>query len=132
MFSANTYINRRNELKSKVGRGLILFLGNEESGMNYRDNVYPFRQDSTFLYYFGIDAPSLHAVIDLDNDEEIIFGNELSIDDIIWTGPKEPLTEKAAKAGITQVRPASAVGGYLQEVLKRKQAIHYLPPYRGE
>lgn len=132
MFSANTYINRRNELKSKVGRGLILFLGNEESGMNYRDNVYPFRQDSTFLYYFGIDAPSLHAVIDLDNDEEIVFGNELSIDDIVWTGPKEALTEKAAKAGIKQVRPASAVAGYLQDILKRKQPVHYLPPYRGE
>lgn len=113
-------------------RGLILFLGNEESGMNYRDNVYTFRQDSSFLYYFGIDAPSLHAIIDLDNDQEILFGDELSIDDIIWTGPKEPLTEKAAKAGITQVRPSSALAGFLQKVQERKQTIHYLPPYRGE
>ena len=132
MFSADTYINRRKELKSKLERGLILFLGNEESGMNYRDNVYTFRQDSSFLYYFGIDAPSLHAVIDLDNDQEILFGEELSIDDIIWTGPKEPLTDKAAKAGITQVRPSSSIAGFLQSAQERKQTIHYLPPYRGE
>ncbi|WP_221390033.1 aminopeptidase P family protein [Dyadobacter sp. NIV53] len=132
MFSKQTYIQRRQELKSKVGSGLILFLGNEESGMNYRDNVYPFRQDSTFLYYFGLDFASIHAVIDIDNDQEIIFGDELTLDDIVWTGPKEPLHEKAAKAGITHVKSLSAVSGYLHDVSSRKQNIHFLPPYRGE
>ncbi len=68
-------------------KGLLLFMGNEESSMNYRDNWYPFRQDSSFLYYFGLDLAGLVALIDLDNNREIIFGNELSIDDIIWTGP---------------------------------------------
>ncbi|WP_031530789.1 aminopeptidase P family protein [Dyadobacter crusticola] len=132
MFSKETYIQRRQQLKSKVGSGLILLLGNEESGMNYRDNVYPFRQDSTFLYYFGLDFASIHAVIDIDNDQEILFGNELTIDDIVWTGPKEPLTEKAAKAGIAQVKPLSAIAGYLKSAAERKQVIHFLPPYRGD
>jgi len=132
MFSKQTYIQRRQELKSKVGSGLILFLGNDESGMNYRDNVYPFRQDSTFLYYFGLDVASVHAVIDIDNDQEVIFGNELTLDDIVWTGPKEPLHEKAAKVGIAQVKPLAAISAYLHDVLSRKQSIHFLPPYRGE
>ncbi|MGG7664623.1 aminopeptidase P family protein [Dyadobacter sp. BHUBP1] len=111
---------------------MILLLGNEESGMNYRDNVYPFRQDSTFLYYFGIDQASLTAVIDLDNGSEIIFGDELTIDDIVWTGPKEALAEKAAKVGVSQVKPAAAVGSFLKDALSRGQSIHFLPPYRGE
>ncbi|MEO6283513.1 MAG: aminopeptidase P family protein [Dyadobacter sp.] len=132
MFSKQTYIERRKTLKNKVGSGLILFLGNDDTGMNYHDNVYPFRQDSSFLYYFGLDIASIHAVIDIDNDQEIIFGDELTIDDIVWTGPKEPLREKAAKIGVTQVKPLSAVSGYLHDVLSRKQHVHFLPPYRAE
>lgn len=129
MFSTETYIQRRRILKQKTGSGLLLFLGNEESGMNYRDNVYPFRQDSTFLYYFGLDVAGLTAVIDIDNDQEIIFGDELTIDNIVWTGPKEPLAEKAAKVGISQVKPAAAVSGYLKS---SSVQAHFLPPYRGE
>ena len=132
MFSRDTYIKRRQELKKKVGSGLLLFLGNDESGMNYRDNVYPFRQDSCFLYYFGLDVASIHAVIDIDNDQEIVFGDELTIDDIVWTGPKEPLSEKASKVGIGQVKPLSAISGFLNDVKNRKQTVHYLPPYRAE
>ncbi|GGM94964.1 Xaa-Pro aminopeptidase [Dyadobacter beijingensis] len=132
MFSKSTYLKRRQVLQSKLGSGLVLLLGNEESGMNYRDNVYSFRQDSTFLYYFGIDHPSLTAVIDMDNNREIIFGDELTIDDIVWTGPKEPLAEKAGKVGVTEVKPASAIAGLLKDALSRGQAIHFLPPYRGE
>lgn len=132
MFSKETYIHRRTQLKTKVGSGLILFLGNEDSGMNYRDNVYPFRQDSSFLYYFGLDIPSIQAVIDIDNDQEIIFGNELTIDDIVWTGPKEPLVDKAAKVGVSQVKPLAAIDGFLKSILDKKQQVHFLPPYRAE
>ena len=132
MFSKETYIQRRQELRQKVGNGLILLLGNDESGMNYRDNVYPFRQDSSFLYYFGLDVASIHAVIDIDNDQEIVFGNELTLDDIVWTGPKEALSEKAAEVGIRQVKPLSGISGFLHDVKNRKQTIHYLPPYRAE
>lgn len=119
-------------MKSKVGSGLILFLGNEECGMNYRDNVYPFRQDSSFLYYFGLDVASIYAVIDIDNDQEIVFGDELTIDQIVWTGPKTPLHEKAAKAGVELVKSLSAISGYLRDIQSGKQAIHFLPPYRAE
>jgi Xaa-Pro aminopeptidase len=132
MFSKLTYTNRRQELKEKLGSGLLFFMGNDESGMNYRNNVYPFRQDSSFLYYFGLDVPSIHAVIDIDNDLEIVFGDELTIDQIIWTGPKEALSEKALKAGVTKVKPLSAVSGYLKDAQSRKQTIHFLPPYRAE
>lgn len=132
MFSGTTYLNRRQTLQSKLGSGLILLLGNEETGMNYRDNVYTFRQDSTFLYYFGIDQASLTAIIDTDNDRTILFGDELTIDDIVWTGPKEPLTEKAARVGVTEVKPAAAIGSLLKDALSRGQNVHFLPPYRGE
>ncbi|GGC07306.1 aminopeptidase P family protein [Dyadobacter sediminis] len=132
MFSKQTYISRRNALKQKVGSGLVLLLGNLETGMNYRDNVYPFRQDSSFLYYFGLDVASLHALIDIDNDREMIFGDELTIDDIVWTGPKEALAEKAGKAGVSEVKPLAALSGFLRDAMSRKQQVHYLPPYRAE
>ncbi|NIJ51251.1 aminopeptidase P family protein [Dyadobacter arcticus] len=132
MFSKETYIQRRQILKQKVGSGLLLFMGNEDTGMNYRDNVYPFRQESTFLYYFGLDIASLHAVIDIDNDQEIVFGNELTIDDIVWTGPKEALVDKAAKVGVSKVQPLNAIDSFLKGILSKQQTIHYLPPYRGE
>ena len=76
MFQQKTYIERRNALKEKVGKGLILLFGNEESSMNYTDNTYHFRQDSTFLYYFGIQHPGMVAIIDIENDREIIFGDD--------------------------------------------------------
>lgn len=86
MFNKETYINRRQNLKEAVREGIILFMGNEESPMNYTDNAFPFRQDSSFLYFFGLDRPGLVAVIDIDNEKEIVFGNDISIEDIIWTG----------------------------------------------
>jgi len=82
MFNKETYIQRRNRLKKEIGKGILLFLGNNESGMNYTDNTYHFRQDSTFLYFFGSDYAGLSALIDIDEDREIIFGDELTIDDI--------------------------------------------------
>lgn len=129
MFSKETYIQRRQILKQKLGSGLILLMGNDDVGMNYRDNVYPFRQDSTLLYYFGLDVASLNAVIDIDKDQEIVFGDELTIDDIVWTGPKEPL---AAKVGILTVRPGKTISEYLKTAQARGQTIHFLPPYRGD
>lgn len=86
MFNKETYIQRRNRLKKEIGKGILLFLGNNESGMNYADNTYHFRQDSTFLYFFGSDYAGLSALIDIDEDREIIFGDELTIDDIVWMG----------------------------------------------
>ena len=132
MFSKETYISRRAELKRRVGSGLILFLGNDEVGMNYAANIYPFRQDSSFLYYFGLAYAGLNAIIDIDNDAEIIFGDELTIDDIVWTGTQPTLREKASMVGIAETRPYNDIVSYLADARKKGQQIHYLPTYRGQ
>lgn len=131
-FKKETYIKRRVELKKKVGNGLLLFLGNGEVGMNYEDNGYRFRQDSSFLYYFGGDYAGLAAIIDIDNDKEIIFGNELTIDDIVWMGYQPTIKEKSEVVGITETKPLVELDSYIKSALAKRQTIHFLPPYRGE
>ena len=132
MFARETYVQRRAQLKKNVGSGVLLFLGNEEQGLNYEDNAFLYRQDSTFLYYFGISTPSLAAIIDIDNDREFIFGDELSIDYIVWMGVQPTLRDKSESVGITDVRPAAKLADYLHEAIQKGQTIHYLPPYRAE
>lgn len=130
--SKNTYLRRRNQLKKDVGSGILLFLGNQEVGMNYTDNTYHFRQDSSFLYFFGIDYAGLAAIIDIDEDREIVFGNELTIDDIVWTGKVPTLHERAAISGIEDTRPMKSLKTYVDQALQRGQKVHFLPPYRGD
>lgn len=132
MFSTDTYKNRRAALKRNVGSGLMLFFGNEECGMSYEDNTYHFKQDSSFLYFFGLDYAGLAAIIDVDEDREIIFGNELTIDDIVWMGTQPTLHEKAHRVGISEVRPTSELKSYLDAAASKGQEIHYLPVYRAE
>lgn len=132
MFQKETYINRRRALKQSVGSGLLLFLGNTEVGVNYADNAYHFRQDSTFLYYFASDYSGLAAVIDIDEDKEIIFGDELTIDDIVWTGIQPTIKEKSERVGIEITRPMSQLAVYIKNAQSKGQKIHFLPPYRGE
>ena len=135
MFAKEIYTARRQELKKRVGSGRLLFLGNDHAPMNYADNTYSFRQDSTFLYFFGLDADGLAAVIDIDDDREIIFGNDPTIDDIVWMGTQPPLAEKAAQVGVSETMPLSRLEGFLkgQRVnVSTSQQVHYLPPYRGE
>lgn len=131
-FPTNTYKNRRNELARKVGSGIILFLGNEESPMNYTDNTFPFRQDSSFLYYFGIDFPGLAAIIDVEAQQEIVFGDDYTIDDIVWRGPQPTIADRASKAGIEQTLPMDKLAGLIDTALAKKRKIHFLPPYRPE
>ncbi len=130
--SKQTYQRRRQQLKKDVGSGVMLFLGNAEVGMNYADNTYRFRQDSSFLYFFGLDYAMLAAVIDIDENREIVFGNELTIDDIVWTGKQPTLRDKCEVMGITDSRPMSDLKSYLDQARRRGQAIHFLPPYRGD
>lgn len=130
MFPARTYTERRERLKSSFTSGLLLFLGNEESPMNYLDNVHPFRQDSSFLYYFGIDQPGYSAVIDLDQGRTVVFGNDLTLEDIVWTGVLPTVAELALLGGVTATAPASELGAYLQKAKGRE--LHFLPPYRPE
>lgn len=132
MFAKETYIARRAKLKQTIGSGLLLFLGNDESGMNYADNTYHFRQDSTFLYFFGLPYAGLSAIIDIDNNREIIFGDELTIDAIVWMGTQPTLKEKSEAAGITEVRPFKEIDTYLKNAQQKGQPIHYLPTYRAE
>ncbi len=132
MFGKETYTTRRTELKLLVGNGVILLAGNEESSMNYKDNLYHFRQDSSFLYYTGIDRPCLFFMIDIDNSTEIIFGNEATIDDIVWTGATQSIKDQAEQAGITTVLPVKQLQTLLSRYISEKRTIHYLPPYRAD
>ncbi len=132
MFSSQTYIQRRAVLKNSLQGGLLLFLGNEETGMNYTDNTYHFRQDSTFLYYFGLDKVGLAAIIDLESGEEWIVGDEITMDDVIWAGPQPTLLAQALEVGVAQVLPKSALETKIKGNLSIGKSVHYLPPYRPE
>ena len=132
MFPADTYTKRRAQLSATLKSGLLLFLGNDESPMNYTDNTYSFRQDSTWLYYFGIDHAGLAAVIDIDAHEITVFGNDLTIDDIVWTGPQPTIAELAAHAGVTKTAKAAALADVLKAAKAKGRTIHFLPPYRSE
>ena len=132
MFSKEVYVQRREALKKQVGSGILLFLGNDEMGLNYEDNAFRYRQDSSFLYYFGISNAGLSAIIDIDEDREIIFGDELSIDMIVWTGILPTLHAQALEVGVSDTRPALEVISYLKKAQEGNRIIHYLPPYRPE
>lgn len=132
MFGKETYVQRRALLKKKLGSGVLLFLGNDECGLNYEDNTFRYRQDSTFLYYFGLPFAGLSAIIDIDGDKEIIFGNELTIDDIVWMGTQPTLKERSEQVGMMNTQPAADIVAYLHRSVQKGQSIHYLPPYRAE
>lgn len=132
MFAPSVYIERRRRLRSDVGSGLILFLGNELSPVNYADNPYPFRQDSSFLYFFGLNCPGLAATLDPDSGAECVFGNDLTVDDIVWTGPQPPLKEKCQEVGISVTAPLCKLQPALEEAVAQDRQIHFLPQYRPE
>ncbi len=133
MFKKETYIARRAELARKMeGRGLIVLPGHVESPVNYRGNTYHFRQDSTFLYYFGLSVPGLAAVIDTDTGEATLFGNDFTVDDIIWMGPQPRIGDLAASVGVMRTAPFAAFAAGVGEAVARERKVHFLPPYRGE
>lgn len=132
MFAKETYIQRRALLKKNIGSGVLLFLGNDEQGLHYEDNTFRYRQDSTFLYYFGLSFAGLSAIIDIDEDKEIIFGDELTIDHIVRMGTQPTLKEKSGRVGITEVMPSAEIMNYLHKAVRKGQTVHYLPPYRAE
>lgn len=131
MFKPTTYIERRSKLKTRLGSGVIILLGNTESPMNYLDNTYHFRQDSSFLYFFGLDHPDLIGLIDIDNNKEIIYGNDLTIDDIVWMGVKPTINERASQVGISETFPLDKLEVILKEAQQKNRKIHFLPPYRS-
>ena len=128
MFSKETYIQRRAELKKLVGEGIIVLFGNNEAPCNYPANGYaPFRQDSTLLYYFGQHRDGLVGVIDIDNDEEWLLGDDIDIEDIVWMGFVPSVSDLAAEVGVTKTAPMSK----LKEIVNSK-SLHFLPPYRHD
>jgi len=132
MFAKETYIERRERLRARVQSGLVLLLGNDESPMNYAANVYPFRQDSTFLYFIGLDQPGLAAVLDLDEGTECLFGDDPSLDDIVWTGPRPLLQDVSREVGVNRTAPSKELGQVLSKATRQGRTIHTLPQYRAE
>jgi len=132
MFQSNVYTNRRNSLKQKMKGGLLFFPGNLEASYNYPANTYHFRQDSSFLYFFGLNQPDLAAVIDIDSGKDYLFGNDVDMDDIIWMGPQESMKDRAAKVGVENTAPMAKLSALLSDAVKKGQKIHILPTYRGD
>lgn len=132
MFKKEVYTERRNKLRSEIKSGVALFLGNVDCAFNYPANQYHFRQDSHFLYFFGLDNPGFAGIIDFDNDKDYIFGNDFDIDDIIWMGVQPKVTDLAAKAGIENTAPYSELADFIADIKTEGRQIHFLPPYRGE
>jgi len=130
MFDKSVYIARRKRLVEQVGSGLILLLGNEESPSNYPNNTYKFRQDSSFLYFFGLNLPGFAGVLDAEFGEETIFGNDVDMDDIIWMGPQPQVKDMAAEVGVARTEPFARLADVLKEAISRGRKIHFLPPYR--
>lgn len=132
MFQKEVYIRRRDRLKEKIKSGIILIMGNVDVPMNYRDNTYHFRQDSSFLYFFGLDYQQLAGVIDVESETEYIFGNDVDMEDIIWMGPQVSLHEKASHVGIDRTAPFNQLFTVIGDALAKGRTVHYLPPYRAE
>jgi Xaa-Pro aminopeptidase len=132
MFSSDTYKKRRDELRKLMPGGIVFFPGNVETPFNYPDNTYSYRQDSNFLYYFGLQEPGLAGVMDIDNGTECLFGDDSTIDDIIWMGQQPSMADKAASIMINQTQPYATLTGVLQKAQQQGRTIHFLPPYRAE
>jgi len=132
MFPKEVYTERRKKLREELGNGLILLPGNNEASMNYPANTYHFRQDSNFLYFYGIDLYGLAGVIDIDNNKDYLFGNDVTMDDIIWMGPQPTIKEMGAGVGVENTLPMDDLACFLKNAVREGRNIHFTPPYRGE
>jgi len=132
MFNSELYSSRRKNLRKLMNSGLLLFPGNNEAAFNYPANTYNFRQDSSFLYFFGLDHPGFAGIIDVDNGEDYFFGDDITMDDIIWMGPQPSIKKRTAQVGITNVLPYMKLSEMIQEAIDKNRKIHFLPQYRGE
>lgn len=133
MFSTDTYVRRRATLRKLVDSGIIILFGNNESPANYPSNAYyPFRQDSSFTYYFGLHRNGLVGVIDIDNDSETLIGNDIDIEDIVWFGSVDSVSDMAAQAGVAHTAPMKELKSICNKALESHRKIHFLPPYRHD
>ena len=133
MFDKATYVNRRAKLKELVKSGIIILFGNNESPCNFPANgYYPFRQDSSFLYYFGLNRDGLVSVIDIDNDIETLVGNDIDIEDIVWYGSVDSVHDMAESVGVKNTAPMKSLKTICNDAMRQKRRIHFLPPYRHD
>jgi len=132
MFSKELYTSRREKLRKLVNNGIILIPGNSDVPFNYPANIYTFRQDSSFLYFFGINQPNVIGIIDVDSGEEYMFGNDVDIDDIIWMGELPTMKDFAGKNGVKNTAPSQKADDFIEKALKQGRKIHFLPTYRAE
>jgi len=132
MFPKEVYWQRRNLLRDLVGDGLILFPGNEECGINYKDNTYHYRQDSSFLYFFGINKPGFYGVCDVDEKKDTLYGNDFTMADIIWMGDQPSVNDLAAEVAIDSSASEATLVKDLQKAFQSGRKIHLLPNYRGD
>ena len=132
LFDRETYIQRRAVLRQAVGSGLILLTGNNDSPANYPSNVYSFRQDSTFLYYLGLHREGLAAVIDVEEGEEWLLGDDIDIDDIVWFGQVDSVADMAAQTGVAKSGPMKELTRLVTRALEQGRTVHFLPPYRHD
>ena len=130
MFDTSIYKNRRAALRKKVQSGIILLLGNNEAPANYPDNTYVYRQDSTFLYFFGHSLPGLTGVIDVDADKDYFFGDDVTMDDIIWMGPQPSIKELGMQIGVNNSYPLKQLHKVISNAVSKGRKIHFIPPYR--
>ncbi|MBQ8552881.1 MAG: aminopeptidase P N-terminal domain-containing protein [Alistipes sp.] len=132
MFTADIYSARRAELRRRIGKGIILLPGNVESPFNYPNNTFHFRQDSTFMYFFGHSVPALAGVIDVESGEETLYGDDFTVEDIIWMGPQPTIRDFADEVGVAVSKPMAKLQEDVRRAISLGREVHYLPPYRGE
>jgi Xaa-Pro aminopeptidase len=132
MFPKEVYWQRRKLLRELLGEGLILIAGNNESAMNYRDNTYHFRQDSSFLYFFGINKPGFHGICDTVSGLDTLYGDDFGMGDIIWMGEQPKVKELAAEVAVESTNTLDALGDVLKTAIRSGRKIHILPTYRGD
>ena len=132
LFTKDTYVARRRKLRELVGSGLILLFGNNDSPANYPSNTYKFRQDSSFLYFFGQKRDGLVGVIDADTGRETLVGDEIDIDDIVWYGTVHSVSAMAEECGAQGSAPMAALATIVEEAVKAGRKVHFLPPYRHD
>ena len=126
MFKAEVYANRRNELRKHLKGGIALFPSNNESPMNYTDNTYHYRQDSNFLYFFGLDQAGPAGVIDFDSGEDILFGDDAGMDAIIWMGHLPSMKSLGEKVGVTNIQPKAKLADYIREAIQKRSPVYYV------
>ena len=131
MFAKEVYSERRNRLKKEINKGVALFMANHEAAFNYPANTYSYRQDSHFSYFFGLNHPGFAGLIDFESGKDILFGDNVEIDDIIWMGPQPSVEDQAAKVGITETYASEKLAHYISKALEQGRKVHFLPPYRG-